>query len=268
MGKRNFKIAHKLLWMNAVVDLPQIIKKLSNFGLRHLMNVTACLQHFIFEIDIHINAIYKPLQQQIMEDDTHNALEMNNDIIQSIVTFVLPVQSYQAIKKLLRQMEKNEIDAIEIRYEHIMQEAKQCLSALIDLKKQLILEMKGEHDDDGEEEELAVDEHGYSLYPFGDIQDNQRGRDDGNFANKMILCNLFALSMGDGNYGAVYVSKKWQSKVDTVLRKSKTKALFYGHGEEQSEDTLVALKWLLVGTVVLGTAVICFRQIVRNRHSS
>ena len=244
LGKRNFKVANKLLWMNAIVDEKKTIKKLSNYRLRHLMSVYGCLTHFIFSMDIHINSISKPLQQ-------NNEMDINNDIIQSIITFTLPVQSYQTIKRLLNKLENNRIEGVMIEYDLVVEEGKNCLDALIDLKKELL------SIDDDEYKDIDDDD---DLYPFGNVS-----------VSKMILCNLFAISMSnDDEYKN---SLKWKTRIDNVLCKPKKKSMFYNDdtyidqeivSTSSSPETLNLLKWIFGGAIVVGAVAILVRQITNR----
>ena len=202
-------------------------------------------------MDIHINSISKPLQQ-------NDEIAINNDIIQSIITFALPVQSYQVIKRLLNKLENNKVEGVMIQYGIVVQEGKKCLDALIDLKKELLRT-------DFEYKDIKNDD----LYPFGNVSVNHINGNDKSLVDKMILCNLFEISTSnDDEYRNCL---KWKARIDKVLCKPKKKSMFYNDDpyvdEEEraligsAPETLNLLKWILNGTIVVGAVGILIKQI-------
>eukprot|EP01084_Bolivina_argentea_P119716 212243_1 len=137
------------------------------------------------EIDMYIHTICVSFEQTSYHDI------INSDVIQSIVMFCLPVQSYQTIRRVVEKLEKDELENNKhIPFVFVMEEANRCLNALIALKKELICE---------EKICTAHDVNDDDLYPFGDHNKVEVAMEKIlRFIISMSLCNLLELCMSDG----------------------------------------------------------------------
>ena len=156
----------------------------------------------------------------------------------------------------MHKLERNKVEGVEIGYQIVVEEATKCLDALIDLKKELLYD--NHHD--------AVDDDDDELYPFGNVFYKNDAEKNKDFVNKMILCNLFALSMSDDK--EFYESLKWKTKIDQILCKPKKKSMFYddsyvdpeGASTASTTQKLNTLKWIFGGAMVVGTIAILIKK--------
>ena len=220
LGKRHFKVAHCLLWMNCHVDEQRLMKKLSSFRIRHLMNSVSCIQHFALQMEHAFGAIHQSLNVQ---------WNLNRDITQTLVSFLLPVTTYSVINSVLNKFERNDCFK-STTHSDIIGEAKECLKSLTELKDEM----------------MAIESGGH----LSDEMDP-----------KMVLYSLYDMTQDDGMesylHGDEYNLQRWKDQIKSVVGNRTKKSMF--DTEDDEEDKPSATKSAILGGFVAVATALAFK---------